>query len=110
MSQMRMQTLLKKPTLDQSRENWKVSMTKILHGPSHIIIQHIDQYDSLSMYSLYYQIHTSLKKKYIILLNFVTNELKCGSRFQSSLASCFEHILQVDLGQQPPPPNRINKF
>jgi hypothetical protein len=38
--------IVKKMTLDHSKENWKVSMTKVHHGPSQFIIQHIDQYNS----------------------------------------------------------------
>jgi hypothetical protein len=39
------------------------------------------------------------------LMNFITKELECESRSQTSLTSCFEHILQVVLDQQTPPPN-----
>ena len=42
-----------------------------------------------------------LWERYISLMDFVTNELECGSRCQSSLISCSDHILQVDLGSQP---------
>jgi hypothetical protein len=41
--------IVKNAIVDHCRGNWKVSMTKVLHGPLQITIRHCDVYNSLSI-------------------------------------------------------------